>query len=236
MGRRDRTFWPCSAKLGYFHLTTGSFCYYYRWSLQKVMTNSLREISLNLVSIASIRLSRDSLGHGNINLIPGESPYHDLVYFLQAGKTCHECFSISGLKRIWDQNIPFRWKSHLTIIFRIWFNYLTKYIPLPACLGFKCNPTDQMKMLSLESESLRKQPHVSRSSSAPVNRVQECGFCFAGTLRADEAKYRLVIIIKGLLRAVLWLRSLTKLGPSYPNFQTPWKGFILLRGNMLNEA
>lgn len=127
MWRRDRILWSHSTglltKLRYFDLTIRSFRYYYRWSLPKVMRSSLRETSLNLVSIASIRLPRASLGHGNINLIPGESSYHNLVYFLQAVKTCRECFSISGLKRIWDQNIPFRWESHLTIIFRIWFNY-----------------------------------------------------------------------------------------------------------------
>lgn len=65
--------------------------------------------------------------------------------------------------------------------------------------------------------------------------------CFAGTLHADEAKYRLGITINRLLLllrqrdVVLRLGSRTKLGLSYPNFHTPWKWFILLTANVRNK-
>lgn len=66
--------------------------------------------------------------------------------FPQAVKTCHKCFSISGPSRSARSKYLFRWETHHSIIFRIWFNYYTKQHSSSACLDSHCYPADKIRM------------------------------------------------------------------------------------------
>lgn len=89
---------------------------------------------------------------------------------------------------------------------------------LPACLGSKCNPTDQMKMFSFESEACANNLTFRGALRHLWSESRNVGFCFAGTLRADEAKYRLGIIINRLRRRDVVIGESNEIGSELPEF------------------